>query len=396
MSKAVVGMLGLASLGFALDPASLAPNRWHKAPLHWRLPASEPGGAFQARGWGSLQYNAVGKSLVFYEGFGPSSRGDYCIYGNALYEYSPASDTVALRSLGNWFCEVGHLPSPLAADNAVPTPMDRHTYSQFAYASSTHSLYLAHGASGSGNHPHDLWAYAFADAKWTRLGAAPGGTEGWECDCDGHLLHHPPTDELIYIRSRSEVHAYSLRTGTWRRMTIRGAASGVIGAKGAYDSKRDRFVFFGNVWTADDRGTADFLLFEPATGTWTAVPAAGTWPPARSYATMLYLPGPDLYLLQGGWRQGNTWVFDPAAETWSRPALADSVPGGGKSAYAAYDAGNGLVAAFEAGAMYLLRYLPAGTGIRRGRAAPRLRVVFARGLPAGLRYRADGRGWEAP
>lgn len=382
---------GVACAAAALDPASLAPNRWHKAPLHWKLPPEEPGGAFQSRGWGSLQYNSVGESLVFYEGFGPSSRGNYCIYGNALYEYSVARDTAALRSLGNWFCEVGHLPSPLPANAEAPTPMDRHTYAQFAYAPSTHSLYLAHGASGSGNHPHDLWAYAFAEGKWKRLGAAPGGTEGWECDCDGHLLHHPPTDELIYIRGRSEAHAYSLETGLWRRLATQGATAGPIGAKGAYDSKRDRFVFFGNVWTSDDRGTTDFLFFEPATGNWTEVPVFGTWPPARSYATMLYLPARDLYLLQGGLKQGNTWIYDPSGETWSRPPLADSVPGGGFSAYAAYDAGNDLVAAYEGGSMYLLRYLPAAAGVREGREKPRLRVTFARGLPAGLEYRADGR-----
>jgi hypothetical protein len=130
MIRILAGLMGCASLAAALDPASLAPNRWHKAPLHWRLPASEPGGAFQPRGWGSLQYNAGSGTLVFYEGFGPSSRGNYCIYGNALYEYSIATDTASLRALGNWFCEVGHLPTPLPANAGSPTPMDRHTYSQ--------------------------------------------------------------------------------------------------------------------------------------------------------------------------------------------------------------------------------------------------------------------------
>lgn len=99
---------------------------------------------------------------------------------------------------------------------------------------------------------------------------------------------------------------------------------------------------------------------------------------------------------RGGWKQGNTWVYDPAAGTWSRPALVDSVPGGGKSAYAAYDAGNDLVAAFEGGSMYLLRYLSSATGVRRDPARPRLRVIFAHGVPSGLGYRADGRKWEEP
>jgi hypothetical protein len=65
-------------------------------------------------------------------------------------------------------------------------------------------------------------------------------------------------------------------------------------------------------------------LFDPKTGTWTAIPAPrrGSWPSYRTLARMTWDPIRQRVILFGG-RDGSgnalrdTWAFDPVAKTWT-------------------------------------------------------------------------------
>lgn len=392
-------LLATAGPAPAMDLSDMAVNNWVELKPRWKFPVSAAGGAFQERGWGTMRFRTAGKSVIFYEGYGPSDHGQYCIYGNSLYEYHPPTDTVELVSLSNYYCNTGNPPSPLPLNATVPTPMDRHTYSQFAYSPSDDRLYLAHGASGSGMHPHDLWAWSFQDRKWENRGAAPWATQGWDLVGEGNLILNSNTNELYMFRNRQAIQIYNVASKTWKAVAPKGATSGVVGAHGAYDTKRNRFVFYGNIWTSDDRGTTTFVFFDVATSTWSEPAVAAAWPPPISYASVEYNPKWDVYMLHGGWQQQGTWIFNPGSGQWSQLKTVNTTPANGKQMNVVYDPVHDVLINSVKGTMYLLRYVGTGTtavmapeaggnGTRAiaGRDAVEFRIGSG-GLKAGARIR---------
>src|SRR5687767_10577569 len=86
--------LGMGRPASALDFQAMQQNSWYSVTPKWKYLPSVKKGAYQSRNWGTLRYNSQRGSMVFYEGFGPSDRGDFCIYGNSLYEYQPRTDSI--------------------------------------------------------------------------------------------------------------------------------------------------------------------------------------------------------------------------------------------------------------------------------------------------------------
>lgn len=349
----------------ARNMADLPPNNWVEVKPRWKFPTEASGGAFQERGWGTFRFRSAANSVVFYEGYGPSDRGQYCIYANSLYEYNPPADSVTMLALSNYYCNVGTLPQPLPQNQVNPTPMDRHTYSQLAYSPADDQLYLSHGASGSGNHPHDLWAYSFKDRKWQNMGASPGAVQAWELVGEGNLILNSKTNELYLFRNRKAIYVYNVASKTWKTLAPKGTTAGVVGAHGAYDSKRDRFVFYGNIWTENDVGSTMFTFFDVASNTWTDQTPAGTWPPALSYSSVEYNSKWDLYMMHGGYLQKDTWIYNPGTKAWFNLKTPNSTQPNGKQMNLVYDPVHDVLINSVKGVMYLLRYVPSDAGIIR-------------------------------
>ncbi len=351
-----VSILASAPSAWTMRVDTIKANNWYSVkPAFKFLPGLT--GRYQDRGWCTLRYHSKNKSLIFYEGY---TRDQDCIYANSLYEFHPEKDSVLMRSISNWNCREHTVGPALAANATNPTPMDRHTYAQFAYVPATNKVYMAHGAMGNNNHQHDLWAWNFETSKWENLGAAPGGTQAWECICALNLIYSPTTEELLFFGSQKAIYAYKLAAGTWRTLATPKNASGKdIGGHGLYDPKRNVFAFYGNNWTENDVGSTTFLIYNPSTNAWTDVAPSGAWPPAKSYASMEYNSKHDLYMLHGGWKQNDTWIWNPNTQAWrevTTPTKPTAITNRGT--YTAYSPDHDALVTYSANTMWFLRVLP--------------------------------------
>lgn len=341
----------------ALDLPNLEPNRWHKVQPKWHYLPGIGHGAYQGRGWGTLRAVSSRGTVVFYEGFGPGRRGSACIYANALYEFDPATEKAHMLSIGNWFCQSGSETVPLPENDAAPTPKDRHTYAQFAYAPSTDKVYLAAGASSSGGHPQDFWSFSFSSRQWENLGGIPLRVPGWGCICERNLIYSSGDNRLYFFVGANPVHVFDLADKAWKPLATKGAPK-VIGSHGAYDARRNRFVFYGNNWTSDDRGSDAMVIFDVATATWSNVPVSAPWPPQKSYAALEYNEKHDAYMLHGGRGHHDTWAYLPAQQRWMRIDSPTPTAPNGVSTYLAYDGRNDVLINFVGQSMWIMRWVP--------------------------------------
>jgi hypothetical protein len=371
------GVAGAAGQGGSMqaDPpppgnlAELVDNEWIELPTSV---AASPGleGSYQQRGWCTLRFAPGLDTLFFYEGFQQAERGDYCIYANALYELDPTDGIARQRTLSNWYCDDSGGYRKLEGQSE--SPVDRHTYAQFAYAASTGRVYMIAGAASrfdQADQPYDFWSYAPADGGvWERM---PESYPGAEADraasvgpYTGNLLHHSPTDTLYYFMSASRIHRYAIDSGEWSTISDAPGSEEVteVGGHGLYDSERDRFAFYGNNWHPEDAGSTEFAFFDVASESWqlAVVPPAPDGPPPKSYAPIEYDSENDVYLLHAGWKQNDTWVYDPKLETWSAIATSTAPPPAGTGTYLAYASTYGVLFRLDDSVprLYALRYRP--------------------------------------
>jgi hypothetical protein len=129
-------------------------------------------------------------------------------------------------------------------------------------------------------------------------------------------------------------------TGKWTNRTgTTGNPDARSGAAMVYDSKRAKIVLFGGR-AGSGLNYEDTWEWDPATGQWTEVTAAGSRPTGRSQHRMVYETSTGKILLFGGGRSdsnsydgtgivaamSDTWEMDPATHVWT------AVTGAGPSA----------------------------------------------------------------
>jgi hypothetical protein len=346
--KTLKALLLLPLVAMALNLQTLEPNRWHQVPVTWT------GGPFQWRPWGTLIQDGRGQVLM-YTGVGPTSHGTTCIYANGLWSLDVARDSGVLLKQSNWFCQNGY-PTVLPENTADPTPKDRHIYAQMAYSPVDTSLYLAHGASGSDNHPHDFWRFSLPQGRWLNLGAAPGPTAAWDCSsCETNLIE--AEGELWYFLNARDIYVYNVAAQIWRyhRIGEDRYAVNPIGPRGTYDTRRRRFAFYGQ--KADGTASSLMSFFHKDSLTW----STRQGPVALKNAALQYVPRHDLYLLgRGG--QDTLRTFSPETGAWATVPAAGSAGSGGWYLEFVYDPIRDLLITMRESGVYVLRYTPPGGG----------------------------------
>lgn len=193
----------------------------------------------------------------------PTQSGAWLFMGGSTTGYAE-TDRVWL-----WSPEAGHL-GDLAEG---PSPRYKH----MAVARQDGTVVLLGGKTDD-DEPiihADLWVYDVADNTWTELtptGQPPGG-----------LYRHAMADD------------------PWR---------GRVWVFGGYDAAESRHA---RLWSLD-----------PATGAFTEVPQAGTWPDVRASHTLVATEA-GLHAWGGHATDVSVWFFDPSASTWTElpPATAD-------------------------------------------------------------------------
>jgi len=147
---------------------------------------------------------------------------------------------------------------------------------------------------------------------------------------------------------RSDVWAIDPTTSQWTAVSASSGPSGRFAASMDYSTVAKNFlVFGGGTISGEVSDTWTFQFTGPNTGIWTQI--AGTAPSPRSGAPMVYDPKSNLFVLFGGeqyvYSLGDTWVFDPSANTWSNRNPSSSPPQRARATMA-YDAKSGKVLLF--------------------------------------------------
>ena len=134
------------------------------------------------------------------------------------------------------------------------------------------------------------------------------------------------------VTPNQETWEWSPATGKWTNRTGAGSAPAArSGAAMVFDSARGKVVLFGGR-AGSGSNFEDTWEWDPATGGWTDLSAAGAHPSARSQHGMVYEKSTGKILLFGGGRSsltsadgsgitislGDTWEYDPVAYTWAQ------------------------------------------------------------------------------
>jgi hypothetical protein len=138
------------------------------------------------------------------------------------------------------------------------------------------------------------------------------------------------------ISPNKETWEWSPATGKWTNRTGTGDVPDArSGAAMVFDSLRGKFVLFGGR-SGGGYNYEDTWEWDPTTGAWTDVSAAGGHPTARSQHGMVYEKSTGKILLFGGGRSdsasydatgvtasfGDTWEYDPATYVWTELTVA--------------------------------------------------------------------------
>jgi hypothetical protein len=133
------------------------------------------------------------------------------------------------------------------------------------------------------------------------------------------------------VTPNQETWEWSQVTGKWTNRTGVGTAPDArSGAAMVFDSVRGKVVLFGGR-AGSGYNYEDTWEWDPATGAWTDVSAAGSHPSARSQHGMVYEKSTGKVLLFGGGRSdsasydgtgvtvsmGDTWEYDPTTHVWT-------------------------------------------------------------------------------
>jgi hypothetical protein len=145
------------------------------------------------------------------------------------------------------------------------------------------------------------------------------------------------TDRNTGVTSpNKETWEWSPATGKWTNRTGTGDAPDArTGAAMVFDSARGKFVLFGGR-SGGSYDYEDTWEWDPTTGAWTDVSAAGGHPTARSQHGMVYEKSTGKIMLFGGGRSdsssydlsgvtaslGDTWEYDPTTYVWTALTVA--------------------------------------------------------------------------
>jgi N-acetylneuraminic acid mutarotase len=126
-----------------------------------------------------------------------------------------------------------------------------------------------------------------------------------------------------------DVWEYDVGKGTWTQGTSSGGPTARVYAASAYDSARQRVLFFGGLGSADSGET---WAWDGAANHWQLLTSSG--PSPRYGAAMAYDSVHDRFVLFGGTVSSasgvalaDTWKFDPSSNTWSLVSSTSAPPG---------------------------------------------------------------------
>jgi len=295
------------------------PGSWTAVPTPEEAPGPRLGG--------SLAHVPSTAKLYLYAGWDGAS------FFNGIWGYDATA--------GTW--------TDLGPRGAEPPARALHS---MVYVPTIEKLVMFGGFDGT-TYLNDTWAYDPAENTWTNL--APAGVS--PAARDGHsLVFDPARGQVILFGGWNgktefgDTWAYNPNANTWLELAPTGDRPAARDSQAmTYDSTEGLVILFGG-WNQSTEFN-DTWLYDPAAGTWTNAAPAGDLPSGRALAQMVYDPAAKRVIMFGGGTIGNlvsadTWIYNPAANTWNQVTPSGSQPAGRTGHAMTYDAGTGKVVLF--------------------------------------------------
>ncbi len=172
----------------------------------------------------------------------------------------------------------------------------------------------------------NTWAYDYETDTWTKMDPLkPPSARSFYA-----MAYDEGSDRVIlfggfdeFDDSLGDTWAYDYDRDRWTRLSRTGGPEPRGYSAMAYDRKGDRMILFGGVTGPQEEPLDDTWSYDLETNTWRKLQASG--PSARGWHVMAADRETNSIVLFGGGASrsdctGETWIFDPRANTWSHVA----------------------------------------------------------------------------
>ncbi len=199
----------------------------------------------------------------------------------------------------------------------------------------------------------DTWAYDIDADSWTNLGPSGSVPEAR----DGHSLVYDSSNQKVYLfggwngaKEFDDTWVYDPGANTWTELRPGGSIPAARDSQAmAFEAKTGKVILFGGWSQTTDFG--DTWIYDPGANTWTDAAPAGEGPSNRALSRMVCEASTGKMILVGGGTSGNIamgdmWVYDPAANTWAQISPAGALPVARSGQALAYDSSKGRLFLF--------------------------------------------------
>jgi N-acetylneuraminic acid mutarotase len=330
---------------------SMMNDTWAYEPAAGTWSELDPGSTLPVARYGhSTAYDPESAQLLVFGGF--TSYGD--VLGD-IWSFDPITESWTERD------PAGSLPVARSGHRMVYDP-DTGTAIMFGGYTGEFDL-------------NDTWAYDPAADMWSDLnpaGALPPAR-------DSHAMVYDPVSQRVLLfggrddeyQPLDDLWAYDPSTNSWTELAPTGDTPTARSFHAmAYDPESAKVILFGGTSydgsetvsegavTATPAKTGrraegefgDTWIYDPAANTWTEVEPLGEQPYPRDDHSMVYDPASGNVLLFGGWDGYDTlsdaWSYDVSTSTWTRVTASGGGPSARLSTSLAYDETSGTVMLF--------------------------------------------------
>lgn len=256
----------------------------------------------------------------------PGDKAQLGAYGRDVLRRAPQPPAVA--PLIEVTPTMGISPAEATTTSTIAWPGAR-VYHQMAYDAESKQVIVLGGQIAVMESLTDTWAYDPMAGTWQEMmpSDVPPSSEG-------PMAYDEKVDRIIYFAALdgqtfgplSETWVYDDNGDTWTKLTTtQSPTPGMVGARMVYDSESERMILFGGYDIPNNGYFSETWVFDSAANSWTKMEPAVS-PPGTNFQSMVYDSQEDRVIMWGSVSDDRMWSYDTNTNTWSEVADTGTPP----------------------------------------------------------------------